>query len=103
MQNKEISKEYLSSLYDSILLKDIMLRYKVRFSNQLRDISNYLLSNPGEIVRYNQLTNLFEIKNIRTVKQYVSYLEEAYLVYMFNKFSYKPQEIIRSRKKGISD
>jgi len=39
VQNKEISKEYLSSLYDSILFKDIVLRHKVRFSNQLRDIS----------------------------------------------------------------
>ncbi len=100
VQNKEISKEYLSSLYDSILLKDIVLRHKVRFSNQLRDISNYLLSNPGEIVSYNRLTNLFEIKNIRTVKQYVSYLEEAYLVCMLNKFSFKQQEIIRARKKA---
>lgn len=98
-QNKEISKEYLSSLYDSILLKDIVLRHKVKFSNQLRDISNYILSNPGEIVSYRRLTNLFEI-DIRTVKQYVSYLEEAYLVWMLNKFSHKPQEIIRSRKKA---
>ena len=42
---RSITKSYLSTLFDSILLKDITKRHNIRNTNDLYNLASYLLSN----------------------------------------------------------
>ena len=96
---KEDPKLYLRSLYGKIIEKDIISRYSIAYKKTFKEIAMGLVSNPTAKISYNKIKRQFSIKSEHTVKNYVSYLEEAYLVFLLNRFSYKPMEVEKSEKK----
>jgi len=78
--NPAISKNYLSSLFDSVLLKDILRRYKIRQTQQLYDLANYLLANYANSYTFNRLKEDMNFNSVATVQKYISYLEEPWLM-----------------------
>lgn len=77
--NPGILKNYLSSLFDSILLKDILKRFRVRQTQQLYDLSNFLLSNYTNLFSFNQVKESLDFNSVSTVQKFIGYLEEPYL------------------------
>lgn len=99
VKNKDISRAYLSGLYSTILTKDIILRQNIKMKKTFSEIANYIISNFSNKITYNKIKNIFALKSAHTVASYASYLEEAYLIFLVNKFSYKAKEIHMSPKK----
>ncbi|MBI2663867.1 ATP-binding protein [Candidatus Woesearchaeota archaeon] len=92
-------KAYLQSLYSDILNKDIIIRYKIKFSKTLRDIANSLISNTASHVSFNKIKNIFNLKSVHTALNYLSFLEESFLFFLVPRFSYKAKErVIAARK-----
>lgn len=96
---KENPKIYIRELYRKIIERDIVSRYSISYKKTFREIAMSLLSNPGRSISYNKIKKQFSIGSDHTVKNYLSYLEEAYLIFLLNRFSYKPIEIEKSDKK----
>ena len=92
-------REYLSTLFNSILYKDIVKRFKIRFIQGMEDLSSYLVSNAAQEFSYNALAKLTKCKSAHTVEKYLSYLEEAFIFFRVNRFSYKMKEQLSSNKK----
>ncbi|MDO8508931.1 MAG: ATP-binding protein [Nanoarchaeota archaeon] len=92
-------KEYLSNLFNSILYKDIVKRYKIRNPKQIENLAIYLISNIANEYSYNSLTNIGKIKSSHTTEKYLSYLEESFILFSLNRFSYKVKEQLSSNKK----
>ncbi|MFH0955994.1 MAG: ATP-binding protein [Candidatus Falkowbacteria bacterium] len=92
-------KQYLRDLYDKIITRDIALRRKIKHLKSLKEIALYLISNFGSNITYHKLKNIFEIKSVHTVKNYVDYLEETYLIFQLNPFSFKLKEVIKGSRK----
>lgn len=92
-------KEYLSNLFNSILYKDIVKRYKIRNSKQIEDLALYLISNIANEYSYNSLTKIGKIKSSHTIEKYLNYLEESFILFSLNRFSYKVKEQLSSNKK----
>lgn len=99
IMEKEDPKIYLRELYGNILERDIVSRYNISYKKTFREIAMSLISNPGRSVSYNKLKKQFGFGSDHTVKNYLSYLEEAYLIFLLNRFSYKPVEVEKSEKK----
>lgn len=95
----ENKKQYLRDLYDKIISRDIMPRHKVRFGKELKELAVYLFSNFGTRFTYRKLKNVFEIKSSHTVKNYVNYLGEAYLIFELLPFSFKLKQQLNSARK----
>lgn len=95
----ENKKQYLRDLYDKIISRDIIPRHKVRFGKDLKEMAVYFFSNFGSRFTYRKLKNIFEISSAHTVKNYVNYLEEAYLIFELLPFSFKLKEQVRSARK----
>jgi len=93
---------YLRELYTKIILQDIVGRYHLRHSSTLKDIAQYLIGNFATRQTYHKLKNIFEIKSVHTIKNYVGYLEEAYLIFQLTGFSAKQKESLRGPKKVYS-
>ena len=91
--------EYIRSLFDSVIFKDIVKRYKLRDSAALYNLSRYLISTICCEFSYQSLAKHLTFSSVVTVKKYVSHLEEAYLLFTIERFSFKVREQIRSNKK----
>lgn len=92
-------KEYLQTLFDAVLFKDIVKRYKVRFSQKIYDLAVYLISNFSSEFSFTKLRNILEFRSTLTLQNYLKYLEEAYLFFCLNRFSFKMKEQIKAPKK----
>lgn len=92
-------KEYLSLLFNSILYKDIIKRYKIRNPKQIEDLATYLMSNIANEYSYNSLAKIGKIKSSHTIEKYLSYLEESFILFSLSRFSYKVKEQLSSNKK----
>ena len=80
-------KELLGAYKNSILLKDIVARFKLKNFEVLNEITAFLLANVGIIQSITKLKNNFSISH-EMASDYVDYLKKAYLIFEINKFDY---------------
>jgi len=92
-------KLYLDTFFDSVLLKDAIKRYKVRFPQKIYDLSLYLMNNYSQEASLNKLKNILNFNSVNTLEKYLNYLEETYLIFILNRYSYKMKERIKAPKK----
>lgn len=92
-------KDYLSTLFDSVVYKDVVKRYRIRNPASFEDLATYVISNTANAYSYNTLARVTKVKSVNTVEKYLSYLEEAYLIFRVNRFSFKLRHQIKSDKK----
>jgi predicted AAA+ superfamily ATPase len=95
----EINKRnYLFSLREAIIKKDICKRYKIRYQQTLSDLANRLLDWFCQEKSFNDIAEELGIKSVHTVKNYITYLQNAYLLCLVPKFSLKSSERNSGRK-----
>lgn len=92
-------KDYLTILFNSIVYKDIVKRFKVRLPQKIENLAFYLMSNIANEYSYNTLSKMTKINSVNTIEKYLIYLEEAFLFFSLTKFSYKVKEQMTSNKK----
>lgn len=93
------ARTYLETLSNSILFKDVVKRYNLRFSQKIYDLNNYLNSNFSSEFSFSKLKNILDFRSTVTLQNYLSYLEESFLVFILNRFSFKVKEQIKTPKK----
>jgi len=98
VKNVEL-KEYLTTLFNSVIYNDIVKRYNIRHAKEIEDLAYYLISNVANEYSYNSLTKVSKIKSSHTIRKYLSYLEESFILFSLNSFSYKVKEQLSSNKK----
>ncbi|MFA5859385.1 MAG: ATP-binding protein [Elusimicrobiota bacterium] len=92
-------KEYLSTLFNSIIYKDIVKRFNIRRVEALENLAVYLISNVAREFSYNTLAKVTSCKSVHTIEKYLGYLEESFLFFRINMFSYKLKEQLSANKK----
>ncbi len=94
----------LQEIYRDIVENDIILQHKIRNREAIRSLSLYLASNICKEISFEKLTGYLSIKNGHTVAKYVGYLEEAYMFFLLQRFSFKLKEqFIAPRKVYVID
>lgn len=78
--------EYLKTLYDNILYRDIIARYSIRRQRLVRELVGILASTVTLPFTYNSLKKSLGLMNAITVKEYISYLSGAYLFFELLRF-----------------
>jgi len=101
---RKFGSEIVVRIYKDIINKDCLIRHKIRDAENFRELSNYLISNFSNEFTYSKLSKLFGIKDVHTVKNYVSYLQEAFLITVLKRFSPKlKQQVIAPKKIYATD
>src|SRR3989338_10639574 len=92
---KKENPNVLHELLSDIVMKDIAARFGIKNTTVLNKIVIYLISNVGKEFSYNSVKKIFEIKSVKSVIDYVSFFENAYLVFTLPRFSYsyKQQQV----------
>lgn len=92
-------REYLSTLFDSIILKDIVKRYHIRFPNALTELAQILITNVTNEFSNTSIQKIANFSSFHTATKYLGYLEEAFLLFSIPRFSYKITEQQKASKK----
>lgn len=90
------------NLCENIIYKDIIARYKLKGVKSINELFTYLISNVAKDFSYNKLKNLFNVKNVLTIKDYILYFEQSYIFFTVNKFDYSYKKQIANSKKIYS-
>jgi len=96
---KSKDNEELSQIYQDIIIKDLLVRRKIRDSKDFRELSLFLLSNICTKISFNNLKNLLEFSNTSKVKNYIDFLCEAYIFFTINKYDPSLKKQIINKKK----
>jgi len=96
---KSQDKNELTQLYQDILLKDVLLRFKIRDIKSFRELAFFLLSHSASRISFNNLKRLLAFKSVTTVKNYIEFLEESYLNFTTPKYDFSLKvQFINDRK-----
>lgn len=94
--DKNHKKELLNTYKESILLNDIVARYKLKSFDTLEELAAFLLSNSGIIQSITKIKNSFNI-SFDMARDYLEYLKNAYMIFEIRKFDYS------LRKQNLND
>ena len=99
---KRGDKTILQELLKDVVMRDIVNRYGIKNTSVLRKLAIYLISHAGKEFSHNSLKRMFEIKSVQSIIDYVSYLEDSYLIFTVPKFSYSYKKQQMNPKKVYS-
>ena len=101
--NKRAINTYLADVYDSIILKDVVKRNRIRDVDLLERIIAYVLANIGHTFSANSVSKFFksEQRNVSTdtVLNYIKACSDAYLFYKLNRQEVKSKKILTINEK----
>lgn len=81
-------EEILANLLDDILIRDIAVRYGIKDIRGLKRLTVFLLSNIGNLTSANKLKEPSGINSTTTILEYISHLEQSYLINLVPMFDY---------------
>jgi len=97
--NEEFKREILKTYYETILLKDCVSNNKIRDIKSFKELSFYLLTNIASLYSYSSLSKAIKI-NDKSIKEYISYLEDSFLFNEIKLYSYSLKEQYNNKKKS---
>ncbi|MCG7850928.1 MAG: ATP-binding protein [Methanosarcinaceae archaeon] len=97
-EDNGIKEELLKNYYETIYLKDIIFPHKLRNNRDVINLLYFIISNVGKPFSYNSIASALEI-SADTVKEYLSYAEDSYLLYSINKFDFSLKKQLANPKK----
>lgn len=93
------ARAYLETLFDAVLFKDVVKRHRIRFAQKIYDLLMFLIANFACEFSFTKLKNSLNFNSTNTVEKYIGYLQDAYLMFYLNRFSFKSSEQLRAPKK----
>ncbi len=86
LENKDT--DYIRTIYENILFRDIISRYNIKSQKILRELINILSTNISSMFTYNSLKKSLNLSNAITIKEYISYLNNTYLFFEVLRFDH---------------
>ena len=104
MMNEEERLSYLKQLSTTMYLRDIVERYKVENTAELRELMRVLASSVGSLTNASNLANTFKSKkrlslSDNTITKYLKYLEESFLVEKSVRYDIRGKQYIGAQSK----
>ena len=100
---EEPNLQYLNDIYLSIILKDITQRNKIRDTDLLERVINYLIMNVGNIFSATSISKFFKSENrkisVETILNYIKAAEEAFLIYKVSRDDLIGKKILNVNEK----
>lgn len=103
IKEDDIRKDYLTGIYNTVLLKDIVARKKVQDVSLLESIIKFLFDNVGNIVSSKKiadtLTSFGRKTTSVTVENYIKSLMESFVLYKSSRYDVKGKQHLKSLEK----
>lgn len=99
MKTDEQKSKYLENLFEETYLKDIKERYKIEKAQEIDDLIKVLASSVGSLSNPSKIADTFKSSlksdiSMNTIKNYITYLEESFLINEANRYDVKGRKYI---------
>ena len=95
--------QYLHDIYNSVLLKDVIARNKIRDTALLESVIAYLMDNIGNTFSAKTITDFLKNQgrklSAETVYNYLRALESAFLIHKAVRFDIKGKRILETQER----
>lgn len=102
LEEDEISK-YLGSLYNDVIIKDVMIRKGINDEAMLKSVATFALDNIGNLLSTNNIANTMTSSgrsiNVRTVERYLDGFIEAFFLYKASRYDIKGKQYLKTGEK----
>lgn len=94
---------YLSDIYNTLILRDIVQKYNIKNEDLLKKLSDYLLDNVSNLTSSTKIENLLKSSNQtadhKTIAKYIEYLCNAYAFYKVRRYDIKGKKYLNTQDK----
>lgn len=99
MKTEQQKITYLQSLFKETYLKDILERHKLKYPEGMEDLVNVLASSIGTLMNPTKILATFQSRfhsklSLNTIRQYINFLEEAFLIQKAVRYDVKGRKYI---------
>lgn len=99
MKTEQQKITYLQSLFKETYLKDILERHKLKYPEGMEDLVNVLASSIGTLMNPTKILSTFQSRfhsklSLNTIRQYIDFLEEAFLIQTAVRYDVKGRKYI---------
>ncbi len=95
--------EYLDSIYNTVIVKDIINRKKVNDVMMLESVCRFLFDNIGSSVSTKKISDTLSSdgrkNSVHTIEEYINSLLESYILYKVNRFDIKGKKLLKTQEK----
>ncbi len=103
LDNNREKIEYLDSIYNTIIMKDVINRKKVNDPMMLESICRFLFDSIGSSISIKKISDTLASNgrknSVHTVEEYLNALLESYILYKVNRFDIKGKELLKTQEK----
>ncbi|MDR1206641.1 MAG: ATP-binding protein [Peptococcaceae bacterium] len=108
LSRKKDIRAYLGSIFDSVILKDIVMRKKIADVPSLQSLTRFAFDNIGNLMSSTRIANAMTSGgkkiSVHTVENYLEALTESFILYKANRYDVKgKQQLVTGAKYYISD
>lgn len=93
-------EEFLKRIYNDILYKDLLVRFKIKEVKAFKQLASFLFTNFTKEVSYNSLKNILGFKSSTSVKNYIDFMQESFLIFELYKYDFSLKKQFISDKKS---
>lgn len=94
--------EYLKRIYEDVLYRDLIVRFGIKNIKGFKNLSQYLFTNFTKETNYNTLAGLLGFSSATSVRDYISFLSESYMLFELYKYDFSLKKQYTSNKKIYS-
>ena len=102
-QEDEDKSNYLKELYETLIIRDVVQKYKIRNKELLNKLSDYLLDNISNITSSTKIEKTLKSNKIKaehkTITKYIEYLCNAFAFYRVRRYDIKGKKYLVSQDK----
>lgn len=103
LQKKDIIRNYISAIKDTVLLRDIIQRNNIREPKLLEDIFIYLVNNASNLISISNIVNYFKNQGRKVsydiISNYIGYIQNTYLIHRCERYDIKGKDLISGNAK----
>lgn len=103
LNDDEMKQNYISSIKDTVILRDIVSRYNIKDVRLLDDLFIYLVNTASNLISITNIINYFASRkrktNYETLSSYIGYLENSFLIHRAERYNIKGKDIISGNSK----
>lgn len=101
--DEDDAREYQKDIYNTVLLKDVILRNNIRNVVFLENLTRFLADNIGKLISANSIAKYMKSQGqsitSTTIIEYIKYLAEAYILHKVNRYNIHGKKLFESNDK----
>lgn len=95
--------DYISDVYNTLVVRDINQKYKIRNLDVLNNLNNFLMDNISNLTSSNNITNVLNSNNVsitdKTIINYIKYLCNAFAFYKVARYDIRGKKLLSTQDK----